>query len=70
MVKLCTCRVDQVMMWIHFSEVNVSKHLVCEPCGPMVAGGYDPDAQQVSKYRKIFTAPFFFLFCDDTDCTL
>ena len=30
-----------------YSKVNVPKHLVCEPCGPTVAGGYDPNANQV-----------------------
>lgn len=25
----------------------MERHLVCEPCGPNVAGGYDPSTQQV-----------------------
>ncbi|XP_064400364.1 mitochondrial inner membrane protease ATP23 homolog isoform X2 [Halichondria panicea] len=28
-------------------EVNVDRQFVCEPCGPHVAGGYDPETQQV-----------------------
>ena len=31
------------------SEVEVDKHLVCEPCGPFVAGGYDPYSQEVRR---------------------
>ena len=34
--------------FLSHSEVDVDKQLVCEPCGPHVAGGYDPDTQQVS----------------------
>lgn len=30
-----------------YSEVCIDRHLVCEPCGPTVAGGYDPSTQQV-----------------------
>ena len=30
-----------------YSEVNVDRHLVCEPCGPTVAGGFDPEQTQV-----------------------
>lgn len=30
-----------------FSEVCASRHLVCEPCGPRVAGGFDPLRQQI-----------------------
>ena len=29
------------------SDVQVDRHLVCEPCGPTVAGGFDPEAKQV-----------------------
>ena len=29
------------------SEVCVQRHLVCEPCGPRVAGGFDPYRQQI-----------------------
>lgn len=28
-------------------EVHVDRHLVCEPCGPTVAGGYDPSTRQI-----------------------
>lgn len=28
-------------------DVQVDRHLVCEPCGPTVAGGFDPEAKQV-----------------------
>lgn len=28
-------------------EVCVPRHLVCEPCGPRVAGGFDPYRQQI-----------------------
>ena len=30
-----------------YSEVNVDRHLVCEPCGPTVAGRFDPEQTQV-----------------------
>ena len=36
-------------MYFLLSKVNALKHLICEPCGPMVAGGYDPKARQVSE---------------------
>ena len=29
------------------SEVCLPRHLVCEPCGPLVAGGFDPYRQQI-----------------------
>ncbi|KAL5499853.1 hypothetical protein EMCRGX_G011317 [Ephydatia muelleri] len=28
-------------------EVNLEKHVVCEPCGPTVSGGFDPEHRQV-----------------------
>lgn len=27
--------------------VDVGRHLVCEPCGPTVAGGFDPEKKQI-----------------------
>ena len=34
-------------------EVCIDRHLVCEPCGPTVAGGYDPSTQQVCIYHRV-----------------
>ena len=31
----------------YYSEVSLPRHLVCEPCGPHVAGGFDPYRQQI-----------------------
>lgn len=28
-------------------EVHLDKHMVCEPCGPTVSGGFDPEHRQV-----------------------
>ena len=32
------------------SPVDISKHLVCEPCGNKVLGGFDHRTNQVAKY--------------------
>lgn len=38
---------NYVGICVHCSEVCTERHLVCEPCGPTVAGGYDELKQQV-----------------------
>ena len=30
-----------------FSNFKLEQHLVCEPCGERVAGGFDPEKKQV-----------------------
>lgn len=32
---------------VNCSEINMERHLVCEPCGGNVLGGYDPKKKQV-----------------------
>ncbi len=51
---VCVCGGAYSVHPIHScSEVCLEKHLVCEPCGPNVAGGYDPANQQVHIYIYI-----------------
>ena len=40
---------------LYNSEVKVGRHLVCEPCGPNLAGGFDQDRNQVNYYATWLT---------------
>lgn len=48
------------------SEVNLEKHVVCEPCGPTVSGGFDPEHRQVGRNTcstPCYVRKFPRLFC-------
>jgi len=36
-----------------FSEMCIEKNVVCEPCGPDVAAGYDPPTKQVRELQEV-----------------
>lgn len=35
------------LMCVRCSEIDLSRHISCEPCGPEVTGGYDPELNQI-----------------------
>ena len=44
---------------------------MCEPCGPTVAGGYDPENKQVHLYfNVVFYSVCNVLLCNFTDCAV
>ena len=48
MFTLCKYEVISLLhSFIKHSDVNMDRHLVCEPCGGNVLGGYDPKKKQV-----------------------
>lgn len=43
-----SCFLTSFFISIICSDVDMERHLVCEPCGGNVLGGYDPKKKQVS----------------------
>ena len=55
----------------NYSEVKFPQHVVCEPCGGNVLGGYDPKSKQVLYLKGLKCQSMFSLFnCLFSDCPL
>ena len=69
-----TCDITGLLISIciyNYSEVKFPQHVVCEPCGGNVLGGYDPKSKQVLYLKGLKCQRMFSLFnCLFSDCPL